>query len=275
MILGMSVFQRPVSDYMSSPVCTVSADDTVEDANKIMSEKRISCLAVLGRDGSPAGVVSRSDLLRIARVMVYATGSPMALQLPSMCVGDLMTPKFFAVSPRHCLIDAAQEMVEKRIHRVFVVDKSTLLGVVSTKDLMRAIIEAKVPTPISELMTVPVMTVESSAPLSEAVTMLSRARIGGVVVMENGVPVGIFTQEEALAARDRPGQSPTDEAMSQAMLCLPVTTPIFRAAGFTVSTRARRVLAIDHHHLKGVLTGLDFARCVLPPPPAAKVAQSS
>ena len=69
MILTMRIFQRPASGYMSSPVCTVSADDTVEDANKIMSEKRISCLAVLGRDGAPAGVVSRSDLLRIARVM--------------------------------------------------------------------------------------------------------------------------------------------------------------------------------------------------------------
>lgn len=93
----MSVFERTVSEYMSSPVCTVSADDTVEDAHKIMTEKRISCLAVVGRDEKPAGVVSRSDLLRIGRVMVYATGSQTALQLPSMCVGDLMTPRFFSV----------------------------------------------------------------------------------------------------------------------------------------------------------------------------------
>lgn len=264
----MSVFERTVSEYMSSPVCTVSADDTVEDAHKIMTEKRISCLAVVGRDEKPAGVVSRSDLLRIGRVMVYATGSQTALQLPSMCVGDLMTPRFFSVSPGQTLVDAAREMVERRIHRVFVVDAGKPIGVVSTKDLMRAVMDAKVATPIAELMTVPVVTVEASAPLSDAVATLSRARISGVAVMENGVPVGIFTQEEALAARDRPGVSSVDESMSQAMLCLPVSTPMFRAAGFTISTRARRVLAIDHHHLKGVLTGLDFARCLLPTPPS-------
>ena len=271
----MSVFEGPVSAYMSAPVSSVSADDTAEEANKIMSEQRISCLAVLGRDGKPAGVVSRSDLLRIARVMVFATGSALALQLPAMCVGDLITPHFFAVSPEQSLRAAAEEMVEKRIHRVFVVDKGHPVGVVSTKDLMRAVMDEKVPTPISELMTVPVMTVDARDPLSEAVTMLSRARISGVVVLENGVPVGIFTHEEALGARDRPGQTPVDESMSQAMLCLPVSTPVFRAAGFTISTRARRVLAIDQHHLKGVLTGLDFARCLLPTPPAGRAAQSA
>lgn len=265
---GMSVFERKVSGYMSVPVCTVSADDTVEDANRIMSEKRISCLAVVGRDGQPAGVVSRSDLLRVGRVMVYATGSKTALQLPSMCVGDLMTPRLYSVSPEQTLIDAAREMVDRRIHRVFVLDGGKLVGVVSTKDLMRAVMDAKVATPISELMTVPVVTVEASSPLSEAVTTLSRARISGVAVIENGVPVGIFTQEEALAARDRPGTSSVDDSMSQAMLCLPISTPVFRAAGFTISTRARRVLAIDHHHLKGVLTGLDFARCLLPSSPS-------
>ena len=140
----------------------------------------------------------------------------------------------------------------------------------STKDLMRAVMDAKIQTPISAMMTVPVVTVESSSLLSDAVATLSRARISGVAVMENGVPVGIFTQE-ALAARDRPGQSPVDESMSQALLCLPVTTPMFRAAGFTISTRARRVLAIDHHHVQGILTGLDFARCILPPPPTVEI----
>ncbi len=271
MMRGMNLFERPVSEYMSAPVCVVSADDTAEDANKIMSEKRISCLAVVGRDGMPAGVVSRSDLLRVARAMVFATGSPTALQLPSMCVGDLMTPHFYSVTPKSTLIDAAQMMVEKRIHRVFVVDGTKPVGVCSTKDLMRAVMDAKIQTPISAMMTVPVVTVESSSLLSDAVATLSRARISGVAVMENGVPVGIFTQEEALAARDRPGQSPVDESMSQALLCLPVTTPMFRAAGFTISTRARRVLAIDHHHVQGILTGLDFARCILPPPPTVEV----
>ena len=42
MMRGMNLFERPVSEYMSAPVCVVSADDTAEDANKIMSEKRIS-----------------------------------------------------------------------------------------------------------------------------------------------------------------------------------------------------------------------------------------
>ncbi len=87
----MSVFERTVSEYMSSPVCTVSADDTVEDAHKIMTEKRISCLAVVGRDGQPAGVVSRSDLLRIGR------GEPPLSEVVAALCGALDVRTSFAL----------------------------------------------------------------------------------------------------------------------------------------------------------------------------------
>jgi hypothetical protein len=50
--------------------------------------------------------------------------------------------------------------------------------------------------------------------------------------------------------------------MSYAMLCLDVRTPLYRAAAYAHATRARRVLAVEGRHLKGVLTGIDFARVV-------------
>ena len=68
-----------------------------------------------------------------------------------------MTPHFYSVTPKSTLIDAAQMMVEKRIHRVFVVDGTKPVGVCSTKDLMRAVMDAKIQTPISAMMTVPVV----------------------------------------------------------------------------------------------------------------------
>jgi CBS domain-containing protein len=80
------------------------------------------------------------------------------------------------------------------------------------------------------------------------------------VVDDDEWPVGTFTQAEGLGARGLPGDTPLEEAMSYAMLCLDVRTPLYRAAAHAHATRARRVLAVSEGRVRGILTGLDFAR---------------
>lgn len=267
-------FERPIADYMTKAVYTVTADDPVAEADRLMRERHVSCLLVLGKDGRAAGVLSRSDLLRAARALVHAVGKQSLLELPVMCAGDLMTPRVLGVPRTASVREAAQLMVERRIHRVFVLDPDPKggaagalpVGVASTKDLMRAVVDAKLGAAIEAFMSQPILGVQASDSLSEAVRVLNRARVTGVVVLDGVQPVGVFTQTEALEARDLPATTPVDQAMSQSLLCLPLSTPLFRAAGFAMSTRARRVLAIDpssHNQPKGILTGLDFVRAVL------------
>jgi hypothetical protein len=50
--------------------------------------------------------------------------------------------------------------------------------------------------------------------------------------------------------------------MTQALLCLPARTPLFRAAGFALATRARRICATSERRVRGVVTGIDFARVI-------------
>lgn len=262
-----SPFDRPVADYMSRSLVSVTADDTVADADRVMRERHISCLLVTGKDGRAAGVISRSDLLRAARALVHATGRQSLLELPAMCSGDLMTPRILGVPATATVREAARLMVDRRIHRVFVSgpdgDLGRPIGVASTKDLMRAVLDAKLGTPIDAFMSSPILSVQGSDAIADAVRHLQRSRVTGVVVLDGTQPIGVFTQTEALEARDLPAATSVEEAMSQSLLCLPLSTPMFRAAGFAMSTRARRVLATDHHHAKGILTGLDFVRAIL------------
>jgi len=252
---------------MTSPVHTIGASQDAADADRMMIQQRVSCVPVLGRDGAVAGVLSRTDLVRAARMCAWVTGRATLLELPSMCAGDLMSPKLISVAPDTAVSEAARRMLEAHIHRLFVLEGHTLVGVLSTKDLMRAVMEARVSAPITAYMSSPVVCVEASEPVVRAFEELERARIQGVVATEGGMPIGIFTQAEALEARGLPAASPLEQAISASMLCLPSETVMFRAAAFAVSTRARRVLAIDHHHIRGILTGLDFARALLPEPP--------
>jgi len=54
----------PVSEIMTSPVCAIKPNQTVEDAMKIMTEKRFRHLPVM--DGEKlVGLVSIGDLVKV------------------------------------------------------------------------------------------------------------------------------------------------------------------------------------------------------------------
>ena len=53
------------SDVMTSPPITVSEDELLGDAARLMQERNVRRLVVVNERGKIAGVVSRSDLLRV------------------------------------------------------------------------------------------------------------------------------------------------------------------------------------------------------------------
>jgi CBS domain-containing protein len=260
----------PVSGFMSSPVHFVDASALLADAHDLMSKHAMSCVAVIGRDRQPAGVVTRSDLLKVAHVRRWVVGSRTLLDLPAMCVGDVMTTTLVSVASDTPASAAAREMVDRHIHRVFVRDGDQLVGVFSTTDAMRVSLAARVADPLSSWTSSPILSVETTDELGRVIERLSYAGVGGLVVMEGGRAVGLFTQVEALEARELPLWTPVEEAMTQSMVCLPLDTALFRAAGFAVATRARRVLGVEHHEVRGIMSGLDFARAIAAAQPAKK-----
>jgi len=53
---------RPVSSVMSYPIITIDADDSVEEAARIMLRQGVARLPVL-RDGKLTGIVTRADIV--------------------------------------------------------------------------------------------------------------------------------------------------------------------------------------------------------------------
>ena len=256
----MGNFPMSLDLYMSSPVHTVRADQTLEAAHARMAEHSISSLAVVDGGGKLAGVVSRTDLLRIGRRDAGAAHDAALLTFPSNPVSQSMTAKAVTLGPKASVAQAAKLMTEERLHRIYVVDGADLLGVVSTKDVMKAVRDTRVRVAISEHMSSPVFTVRAEDPVSLATERLEKARVSGLVVVDGEWPVGVFTQEEALEWKDIERDVAVEAVMSPAMICLDVSTPIHRAAAHAVSMDVRRIIAVENRQLQGILTGLDIAR---------------
>lgn len=250
-----------VSLLMTSPVVSVTADTPLDVAYRTMAQRRVSCVPVLGSNGQAVGVVSDTDLLRVGRMQPASLAGMQVLDLPAEPVSQHMHAGVITVTPDTLASAAAAILVERRIHRVFVAKDGDLVGVFSTEEVLVAIREKRIGTPVGDIMTTPVETILLTAPVSEAAARLDHAGFSGLVIVdEHHHPIGIFTRTEALKASHLPPETKVEDAMSYAMLHQNARTPLFRAAAHAYETGTRRVMVLDARKLAGVLTGLDFAR---------------
>ena len=247
--------------YMSEPVDTISPEATLSEANHRLHELGISCLAVVEDGGSLVGVVSRTDLLRVGRRRGGHTLRGPLLDLDDEPVSEVMTRDVLTVGPEDSVAVAADSMLKRGVHRVFVVHEGQVVGVLSTRDVMAAIMAERDETMVGQHMSAPLFTVAATSPLLRAVELLENAHIGGVIVVEDDWPVGMFTQIEALRAAEVDRSTPVEEVMDMSFVCLPVGMRMHRAARQALVLRTRRIIAVNKRDAVGVLTGLDFARC--------------
>ena len=114
-------------EVMTSPVASVRATDTVGVAIRLMREKGISQLPVMGK-GVPVG--SLSD-----RSIVHALSeAPDADALSRTPVGRIMGPPFPMASPEMS-VEQAYRLLEDQ-PAIIVVDKGKPVGIVAKADLL-------------------------------------------------------------------------------------------------------------------------------------------
>ncbi len=256
----MRELETPVGHHMTAPVLTVREDARLADVEAMLREHGISGLAVVDADGTAVGVITRTDLLRAGRTARADGLRRHVLSLPDVPVRRHMHAGLETVGPEALLADAARLMVKHHLHRIYVVEGSVLVGVVSTQEGLRAVALARASRPLADLMSIALITVRPEDPLSFAMDRLTSGNVSGLVVVDRDWPVGVFGQLEALAARDADPAEHVDHWMDALVICLPMWIPAHRAAAQALATNSRRVLAVDGMKARGLVTGIDFAR---------------
>ncbi len=154
--MAESVYQVIVKELMTGHPVTLDAAATVHEALNIMSENRVSSLPVVDNDNQCVGILSTADLVEMARDVdddlenfddADLGAQRDLLDKLSHAVGHesiqtYMTEVVDTVSQDATLADAARAMVKQGIHHLPVVDsKKSLVGILSTMDLLRAFAE--------------------------------------------------------------------------------------------------------------------------------------
>jgi CBS domain-containing protein len=257
-----------VREYMTTELVTASADDPLDHVVRTLLQRNVSC--VLVEEGKkPVGVISMTDLMRISKLMPESDRKPLKLVPPTMKARDVMKPEILGVAEDAPVGQAAAKMLEGRIHRVFVTrsgSKDVVIGVFSTRDAMRVVLLRKDETPLADVMSAATETIGIGDSIDDALAKLDESNVRGLAVLDGKVPVGVFTQLEAIKARSLPANvraHPVEELMSYAIASLDGSTPLYRAAGQAIATNVRRIVVTKERALAGIVTGYDVARVLI------------
>ncbi|AFK03750.1 putative signal transduction protein with CBS domains [Emticicia oligotrophica DSM 17448] len=109
----------------------------------------------------------------------------------------------FSVTSSTTVYDALVEMADKNIGAVLVIDEGKLSGIFSERDYARKIVlkgRHSDDTPVSDVMTANVITVEMEDKLEMAMQIMSEKHIRHLPVMENAILVGIISINDVVSS---------------------------------------------------------------------------
>ena len=209
-----------VSEFMSRELVSITEKDSIYDCAKLMISHKISSIIVLKKDGSLAGIVTKTDL-----VSVFLTQS-----ITSISVSKIMTKKVITVKPADSLLYVESVLLNNKISRVVVERKKVPVGIITHRDF----IPAKMPLWIkqyadpreveeftlgahpheyksnqlsylltfiaADIMTPNPVVIDAKEDVSTVALLMIRHGISGLPVVRNSLLVGIIAKTDIVKA---------------------------------------------------------------------------
>ena len=214
-----SIKSVKVVDFMSKNLITVTKENTVYDCAKLMRRHRISSVIVINKDGTLAGLVTKTDL-----VSVFLTRSTTPLK-----VASIMTKNVITAAPGDSLLLIESLLINHRISRVVIQRNRRPVGIITYRDFMPAkiphwIAEFADPKELDEyrrrsvpefsanqlnyllpfkavdIMAPNPITVDAEDDVGLAAMLMIRNNISGLPVTRKGLLVGIITKSDIVKA---------------------------------------------------------------------------
>jgi acetoin utilization protein AcuB len=127
---------------MSSPVVTIGPEIPIQEALKLMQEKRIRRFPVVDERGKLVGLVSEKDLLNASPSGATSLSVwELNYLLSKIQTADIMTKDVVTISKDTPLEEAARIMADNKIGSLPVVEDGTVLGIVTETDLFKIFLE--------------------------------------------------------------------------------------------------------------------------------------
>ena len=113
---------------MSDRECyTLSETDTVKTASQSLHEKKVGCMPILNKNKIVVGIISERDLSRLIYTEKFNMNLP---------VTKIMSKNVVSCDLNTSVTELMNEMTEKKIRHILIMEDKKLLGVVSIGDVV-------------------------------------------------------------------------------------------------------------------------------------------
>ena len=124
---------RQILDEKGWGSIVLSAHQTLPQAAKFMTARRIGAVPVVDDHGALAGMLSERDIMRAA--------GELGETIKHRTAADVMTTLVASCTPDSTILDAMLMMTNKRCRHLPVFEDGALVGIVSIGDLVKARLE--------------------------------------------------------------------------------------------------------------------------------------
>ena len=174
---------KTVADIMTNVPIVVEVPGSRSDAINVMVRNKLTGVPVVrAADGKLVGIVSRKD--------VFNNFEEDQLSL-------IMKKDIITVSPMATITDVAKIFVEKRIHRIPVVDDGRLVGIITPTDLLDEVKNKKSKIKAEDVINTTCVTAYVEDPLSYIIASMRVSKSVAFPVLDaRGNLVGIITDRD-------------------------------------------------------------------------------
>ena len=125
---------KTVRDIMQSTEICLKHNMTLDKVSDHLTKYAMPGAPVIDGNNKLVGYVSIHDCLKQLMQSIYYCDNTALAE-------DVMTPKVISASPDTTLIDMATEMTNKKLNALPVVENGNLVGVISRRGIMQALVK--------------------------------------------------------------------------------------------------------------------------------------
>lgn len=137
--------ERLVSDLMSAPVYTITADRSLSALAELFDLHDVRHVPVIDGEGDVVGLVSDRDLLR--NILTDQADVPLSVRDAAMHgtpVESVMTVEVVTLEPNDTIRKAARVLLENKFGCVPITEGTRLVGIITQSDFLKAFAEGAV-----------------------------------------------------------------------------------------------------------------------------------
>ena len=116
---------------------------------------------------------------------------------------------------------------------------------------------------VEDIMKHQVITVDSTVSIKDAAKIMEDAGVGGVVVMDQNIAVGILTERDfvrKVVAHEKPLSTRVKEVMSSPLIVVSPDESVWELAEIMKLRRIHRVPVVRESRLVGIITATDLTK---------------